>query len=155
MYLFLPGLQNFFRDILEKNNIEFPNDEKWALSQMAIITSFCYAVCVCVCVSVTFHLNTSSLKSVTSPLLILHAEDDNIVPHHMGLKVQSPSCFISSCVFPPRWASLSPLQLYQISLQARQETKTDVQVEMISYSASHGFCHNDIYLDPNLSDAVG
>lgn len=36
-----------------------------------------------------FHLNTTSLKTVTSPLLILHAEDDNIVPHHMGLKVVS------------------------------------------------------------------
>lgn len=119
---------------------------------MAIFASFCYAVCDCD----VFHLNTSSLKSVTSPLLILHAEDDNIVPHHMGLKVQPPSCFISSCVFPPaRLAFLSPLQLYQISLQARKATKTDVQVEMISYSASRGFCHNDIYLDPNLSDAVG
>lgn len=102
-----------------------------------------------------FCLNTSSLKTVTSPLLILHAEDDNIVPHHMGLKVQSPSCFISSCVFPPRLAYLSPLQLYQISLQARKETQTDVQVEMISYSTSHGFYHNNIYLDPNLPDTIG
>lgn len=103
-----------------------------------------------------FRLNTSSLKVVTSPLLILHAEDDNIVPHHMGLKVQSPSCFISSCVLPPlRLAFFSALQLYQISLQARKVTKTDVQVEMISYSGSRGFSHNDIYLDPNLSDAVG
>lgn len=36
-----------------------------------------------------FHLNTTSLKTVTSPLLILHAEDDNIIPHHMALKVVS------------------------------------------------------------------
>ncbi|CAG13224.1 unnamed protein product [Tetraodon nigroviridis] len=99
MYLFLPGLQNLLGDLLEKNNLQFANDE--------------------------------NLKSVTSPLLILHAEDDNIVPHHMGL------------------------ELYQISLQARKETKTDVQVEMISYGASRGFGHNDIYLDPNLPDAVG
>lgn len=50
---------------------------------------------------------------------------------------------------------LSPLQLYQMSLQARKETRTHVQVEMISYSASRGFGHNDIYLDPNLSEVVG
>lgn len=101
-----------------------------------------------------FYLNTFSLKVVTSPLLILHSED--IVPYHMGLKVQSPSCFISSCVLPPLClAFLFALQLYQISLQARKITKTDVQVEMISDSGSRGFSHNDIYLDPNLSDAVG
>uniref|UniRef100_A0A668W050 AB hydrolase-1 domain-containing protein n=1 Tax=Oreochromis aureus TaxID=47969 RepID=A0A668W050_OREAU len=29
-----------------------------------------------------------SLKSLISPLLILHAEDDNLVPYHMGLEVQ-------------------------------------------------------------------
>lgn len=33
-------------------------------------------------------LNVCSLKSLTGPLLILHSEDDNIVPHHMGQKVQ-------------------------------------------------------------------
>ncbi|XP_056914647.1 lysophosphatidylserine lipase ABHD12-like [Takifugu flavidus] len=99
MYLFVPGIQNLLWDILDRNNIEFANDE--------------------------------NLKTVTSPLLILHAEDDNLVPHHMGLK------------------------LYQISLQARKKTETDAQVEMISYSARRGFSHNGIYLDPNLSDAVG
>uniref|UniRef100_H2T920 AB hydrolase-1 domain-containing protein n=1 Tax=Takifugu rubripes TaxID=31033 RepID=H2T920_TAKRU len=81
------------------------------------------AFCSAVCDRDMFHLNTSSLKTVTSPLLILHAEDDNI--------------------------------LYQISLQARKKTETDAQVEMISYSTRRGFSHNDIYLDPNLSDAVG
>lgn len=55
---------------------------------MAVFTPFCYAVCD----RDAFHLNTSSLRSVTSPLLILHAEDDKIIPYHMGLKVQPPSC---------------------------------------------------------------
>lgn len=70
MYLFLPGLQNFFRDILEKNNIEFPNDEKWALSQMAIITSFCYAVCVC---------------------------ERDVSPQHFQFKVRDQSTSYSAC----------------------------------------------------------
>ncbi|TNM95844.1 hypothetical protein fugu_016927 [Takifugu bimaculatus] len=92
MYLFVPGIQNLLWDILDRNNIEFANDE--------------------------------NLKTVTSPLLILHAEDDNIVPHHMGLK------------------------LYQISLQARKKTETDAQVEMISNSARRGFSHNGHLLGP-------
>lgn len=75
--------------------------------------------------------NDKNLKTLTSPLLILHAEDDNIVPYHMGQK------------------------LYEISLQAKKEHNTDVQVEMISYSAKLGFSHNKIYLDPNLSNVVG
>ncbi|XP_051252026.1 lysophosphatidylserine lipase ABHD12-like [Dicentrarchus labrax] len=74
--------------------------------------------------------NDKNLKALTSPLLILHAEDDNIVPYHMGLK------------------------LYQISLQAKKKYNTDVRVEMISYSANLGFSHSSIYLDPNLSNVV-
>uniref|UniRef100_A0A672J9S4 AB hydrolase-1 domain-containing protein n=1 Tax=Salarias fasciatus TaxID=181472 RepID=A0A672J9S4_SALFA len=34
--------------------------------------------------------NDENLKTLSSPLLILHAEDDYMVPHHMGLKVQPP-----------------------------------------------------------------
>ncbi|XP_070776851.1 lysophosphatidylserine lipase ABHD12-like [Enoplosus armatus] len=75
--------------------------------------------------------NDENLKALTSPLLILHSEDDNVVPHHMGLK------------------------LYQTSLQAKKKYNTDVRVEMISYSANLGFSHCNIYLDPNLSNVVG
>uniref|UniRef100_A0AAX7T1U4 Serine aminopeptidase S33 domain-containing protein n=1 Tax=Astatotilapia calliptera TaxID=8154 RepID=A0AAX7T1U4_ASTCA len=63
--------------------------------------------------------NDKNLKSLISPLLILHSEDDNVVPYHMGLEVQ--------------------------------KLNTDAHVEMISYSASLGFSHSSIYLDPNLS----
>uniref|UniRef100_A0A3Q3WUZ4 AB hydrolase-1 domain-containing protein n=1 Tax=Mola mola TaxID=94237 RepID=A0A3Q3WUZ4_MOLML len=78
--------------------------------------------------------NDQNLKALTSPLLILHAEDDNVVPYHMGLKVQP---------------------LYQISLQTKREHNTDAQVEMISYGANLGLSHSNIYLDPNLSNVVG
>uniref|UniRef100_A0AAX7UIB2 Uncharacterized protein n=1 Tax=Astatotilapia calliptera TaxID=8154 RepID=A0AAX7UIB2_ASTCA len=66
--------------------------------------------------------NAKNLKSLISPLLILHSEDDNVVPYHMGLEVQ--------------------------------KLNTDAHVEMISYSASLGFSHSSIYLDPNLSGVV-
>ncbi|XP_035465711.1 lysophosphatidylserine lipase ABHD12 isoform X1 [Scophthalmus maximus] len=79
--------------------------------------------------------NDKNLKFLTCPLLILHAEDDNVVPHHMGLTV-------------------FPLQLYQTSLQARKQHNTEDQVEMISYSANLGFSHSNIYLDPNLPNVV-
>ncbi|XP_037342103.2 lysophosphatidylserine lipase ABHD12-like [Pungitius pungitius] len=71
-----------------------------------------------------------NVKTLNSPLLILHSEDDDIVPYHMGLK------------------------LHELSLQAKKEYDTDVQVEMISYNANLGFSHNNIYLDPNLSKVV-
>ncbi|XP_054651885.1 protein ABHD12B-like isoform X1 [Dunckerocampus dactyliophorus] len=71
--------------------------------------------------------NDDNVKALTCPLLILHAEDDDIVPYHMGQK------------------------LYQVSLRAHPERHT----EMISYKASHGFSHCDIYLDPNLPESVG
>ncbi|XP_047466173.1 lysophosphatidylserine lipase ABHD12-like [Mugil cephalus] len=74
--------------------------------------------------------NDINLKKLTSPLLILHSEDDNIVPYDMGVK------------------------LYQISRQTQKEFNTDARVEMISYDASLGFSHNKIYLDPNLTDVV-
>nr|XP_015824948.2 lysophosphatidylserine lipase ABHD12 [Nothobranchius furzeri] len=72
--------------------------------------------------------NDENLKKLTSPLLILHSEDDRVVPLHMGQK------------------------LHQISLQAHRES--DAQVEMVSYSAHLGFSHSSIYLDPHLSDVV-
>lgn len=74
--------------------------------------------------------NAKNLQKLTSPLLILHAKDDNVVPHHMGLK------------------------LHQISLQARKKLNTDAPVEMISYDANLGISHSKVHLDPNLSDVV-
>uniref|UniRef100_A0A1A8H0C3 Abhydrolase domain containing 12B n=1 Tax=Nothobranchius korthausae TaxID=1143690 RepID=A0A1A8H0C3_9TELE len=74
--------------------------------------------------------NDENLKKLTSPLLILHSEDDRVVPLHMGQK------------------------LHQISLQAHRESDTDAEVEMISYSAHLGLSHSSVYLDPHLSDVV-
>uniref|UniRef100_A0A8C5GUR7 AB hydrolase-1 domain-containing protein n=1 Tax=Gouania willdenowi TaxID=441366 RepID=A0A8C5GUR7_GOUWI len=70
-------------------------------------------------------------KTLTSPLMILHSEDDGVVPHHMGLK------------------------LYQISLQTRRRLNTSAEVKMISFSARHGYSHNNVYLEPGLPTMVG
>lgn len=74
--------------------------------------------------------NDKNLKTLSSPLLILHSEDDSIVPFHMGQK------------------------LYQIALRAQKESNTDARVQMISYRANLGLSHSHIYLDPDLSDVV-
>ncbi|XP_008311181.1 monoacylglycerol lipase ABHD12 [Cynoglossus semilaevis] len=74
--------------------------------------------------------NDENVKTLTSPFLILHAEDDNIIPYHMGL------------------------QLYKTLLQTQEKHSTEAPVEMISYRAELGFSHNRIYLDPNLSNVV-
>ncbi|KAF0043949.1 hypothetical protein F2P81_003107 [Scophthalmus maximus] len=127
MYMFLPGFDSLLWNILDKNRIEFPNDKKVQQNMTKYsYRSFCGA---------RFNVSFSptpphSLKFLTCPLLILHAEDDNVVPHHMGLT------------------------LYQTSLQARKQHNTEDQVEMISYSANLGFSHSNIYLDPNLPNVV-
>lgn len=74
--------------------------------------------------------NDKNLKTLSSPLLILHSEDDSIVPFHMGQK------------------------LYQIALRAQKESNTDARVQMISYRANLRLSHSHIYLDPDLSDVV-
>ncbi|XP_011488342.1 protein ABHD12B isoform X2 [Oryzias latipes] len=74
--------------------------------------------------------NDKNLKTLTCPLLILHAEDDNVVPHRMGQ------------------------QLYQVSLEAQREFGTDDRVAMVSYPADLGFSHSNIYMDPSLPEIV-
>ncbi|KAJ8360297.1 hypothetical protein SKAU_G00168220 [Synaphobranchus kaupii] len=67
--------------------------------------------------------NDENLKTMDSPLLILHAEDDHIVPFHMSQK------------------------LFVIAHQA-QGSKNRVQI--VPFSGSLGYFHNGIYKDPNL-----
>ncbi|KAG7272750.1 hypothetical protein CRUP_031074 [Coryphaenoides rupestris] len=72
------------------------------------------------------------LKTLESPLLVLHAEDDGILPYHMGQ------------------------ELYQIALQAQKgRPDAEVRVQMVSYSATLGYAHDNIYLDPNLVHVLG
>lgn len=76
--------------------------------------------------------NDDNLKTLESPLLVLHAEDDGILPYHMGQ------------------------ELYQIALQAqRGRPDVEVRVQMVSYSATLGYAHDNIYLDPDLVHVVG
>uniref|UniRef100_A0A3B5L3T5 Uncharacterized protein n=1 Tax=Xiphophorus couchianus TaxID=32473 RepID=A0A3B5L3T5_9TELE len=71
-----------------------------------------------------------SLQTLSSPLLILHAEDDKVVPFHMGQK------------------------LYQISLRAQRESETGDRVQMISYGANLGLSHSRICSARDLAGVV-
>lgn len=74
-----------------------------------------------------------------------------------GTALLLPVCLVSLCtMLPPVWNTLycSNLQLHQISLQAAKSRNTDVRVEMVSYSTNLGLSHNNIYLDPNLTNVV-
>lgn len=75
--------------------------------------------------------NDKNLESLTSPLLLLHSEDDSVVPYHMGQ------------------------QLHLIALRAQRGRQAEGQVHMVSYPASLGHSHNYIYLDPGLPRVVG
>lgn len=74
--------------------------------------------------------NDKNLQTLTSPLLILHAEDDTIVPFYMGK------------------------ELYEISVQTHRRINKEAEVELVSYSADLGYNHKDIYLDPNLTNVI-
>lgn len=74
--------------------------------------------------------NDKNLKTLTSPLLILHAQDDTIVPYYMGK------------------------ELYDISVETHQKLNKEVQVELVSYSADLGYAHKNIYLDPDLTNVI-
>ena len=63
----------------------------------------CVCVCVCVCVCARGCV-CFSISKVTSHILILHAEDDSVVPYQLGQKVPPDRGFCSltfcvSCLF--------------------------------------------------------
>uniref|UniRef100_A0A4W5NT82 AB hydrolase-1 domain-containing protein n=1 Tax=Hucho hucho TaxID=62062 RepID=A0A4W5NT82_9TELE len=71
--------------------------------------------------------NDENLKRMRSRLLILHAEDDHIVPIHMAQ------------------------QLYEIAQSAQN---SENQVKMIPFAGSLGYLHNGLYKDPHLPDII-
>lgn len=74
--------------------------------------------------------NDKNLQILTSPVLLLHAEDDSIVPYYMAK------------------------ELYEISIETHKRINREAEVELVSYSADLGYNHKDIYLDPNLANDV-
>ncbi|XP_046902624.1 lysophosphatidylserine lipase ABHD12-like isoform X2 [Hypomesus transpacificus] len=75
--------------------------------------------------------NDKNLETLACPVLILHSEDDNVIPHHMGQ------------------------ELYNIALQAERARNAGDHVEMVTLPASLGYSHNYIYMDPSLTTVVG
>ncbi|XP_055757915.1 lysophosphatidylserine lipase ABHD12-like isoform X2 [Salvelinus fontinalis] len=73
------------------------------------------------------HSLGTGLKRMRSRLLILHAEDDHIVPVHMAQ------------------------QLYEIAQSAQN---SENQVKMIPFAGSLGYHHNGLYKDPHLPDII-
>ncbi|XP_053374040.1 lysophosphatidylserine lipase ABHD12-like [Mercenaria mercenaria] len=69
-----------------------------------------------------------SIADVTPPLLILHAEDDFIVPYHLGQK------------------------LYEAAVKTRAESYGPA--EFVSFNASHRYGHKLIFLAPELPDII-
>ncbi|XP_015206342.1 lysophosphatidylserine lipase ABHD12 isoform X2 [Lepisosteus oculatus] len=71
--------------------------------------------------------NDENLKTISSPLMILHAEDDQVVPFHMSQ------------------------ELHKIVLQSRSSKD---EVRMCSFSGSLGYGHNKIFKDPDLPSVL-
>ncbi|XP_063079456.1 lysophosphatidylserine lipase ABHD12-like isoform X2 [Engraulis encrasicolus] len=67
--------------------------------------------------------NDENMRKLRSPVLILHSEDDHIIPFHMGKK------------------------LYEIAQQSRN---SEDSVRMVPFDGSHGYKHNGLYKEPQL-----
>ncbi|XP_078418689.1 lysophosphatidylserine lipase ABHD12-like isoform X2 [Cetorhinus maximus] len=76
--------------------------------------------------NIFFH-NVENLQSISTPVLILHAEDDNIIPFELGRK------------------------LYESLLDSWISGR---QVKFVSFPAFLGYKHNNIYKDPQLPDII-
>ncbi|KAM5129962.1 protein ABHD12B isoform 1-T1 [Mantella aurantiaca] len=70
--------------------------------------------------------NDENVKSMTSPLMILHAEDDNVVPVSMAK------------------------ELHEIAINARHPR----DVKLVLYPATLGYKHKFIYKDPKLPQKI-
>ncbi|XP_062407193.1 lysophosphatidylserine lipase ABHD12-like [Sardina pilchardus] len=68
-----------------------------------------------------------NVRKMKSPLLILHAEDDHLVPLFMGQ------------------------ELFEI---ARNSRNSDEDVKLVPFERSLGYLHNGIYRDPRLPDII-
>ncbi|KAG5277109.1 hypothetical protein AALO_G00113620 [Alosa alosa] len=68
-----------------------------------------------------------NVRKMTSPLLILHAEDDHLVPFHMAQ------------------------ELFEI---ARNSRNSNELVKLVPFEGSLGYLHNGIYRDPRLPDII-
>ncbi|XP_058241944.1 monoacylglycerol lipase ABHD12-like isoform X3 [Hemibagrus wyckioides] len=69
----------------------------------------------------------SSLKKMTTPLMILHSKDDHMAPFWMAE------------------------ELYSI---AKNALKSEDKVRLVAFDASHGYLHNGLYRDPALPNII-
>ncbi|GCB70788.1 hypothetical protein scyTo_0008675 [Scyliorhinus torazame] len=76
--------------------------------------------------NIFFH-NVENLQSISTPVLILHAEDDNIIPFELGKK------------------------LYESLLDSPMLRR---QVMFVAFPGFLGYKHNNIYKDPQLPDII-
>ncbi|XP_076128732.1 lysophosphatidylserine lipase ABHD12-like isoform X1 [Alosa pseudoharengus] len=71
--------------------------------------------------------NDENVRKLKTPLLFLHAEDDNIVPFHMGQ------------------------ELFAIAQKSRKSSNS---VRIVPFEGFHGFKHNGLYQDPRLPEII-
>ncbi|XP_041132150.1 lysophosphatidylserine lipase ABHD12-like isoform X2 [Polyodon spathula] len=88
-----------------------------------IFPAFDYFFLDSMALSNIFFPNDENLKSMSSPLMILHAKDDHVVPFEMSRK------------------------LYEIALKSQHAQEN---VKLVSFDSSLGYRHNNIYKDPKL-----
>lgn len=71
--------------------------------------------------------NDENVKKLKAPLLILHSEDDHIIPYYMG---------------------------EELFKSAQNSRNSDNTVTMVGFKGSHGYRHNGAYQDPEMPQII-
>nr|KAF6470638.1 abhydrolase domain containing 12, lysophospholipase [Molossus molossus] len=120
IYRYFPGFDWFFLDPITSSGIKFANDEK-SLPRMNPGCQETPAISLGSCLVLS---SPFSVKHISCSLLILHAEDDPVVPFQLGRK------------------------LYNIAAPSR--SFRDFKVQFIPFHSDLGYRHKYIYKSPEL-----
>lgn len=99
-----------------------------------------------------------SVNHISCPLLILHAEDDGVVPFHLGKKVRKNRTEGRLHVYTKDLClktlrSPSPgLQLYDLAAQS--SSLAGHKVQFVPFHSSLGYRHKFIYRSPELPNIL-
>lgn len=85
------------------------------------------------------------ISEFTQPILMLHAEDDLVVPYKLGLQVCQSRSFI---IISYTYILIHYAQLYRVALDTRG--KQFGPVKFHTFSASYKYGHKYICRDPKL-----
>ncbi|MED6259388.1 hypothetical protein ATANTOWER_021931, partial [Ataeniobius toweri] len=93
------------------------------------------------------------INHISCPVLILHAEDDSVVPFHLGKKKNCSDCLtLADELFRLTPALCAILQLYNLASQSK--SLSGHKVQFVAFPPSLAYKHKFIYRSPELPNIL-